>query len=81
MDQEMSEHNSWGLSDEIRYIERIGQHSSGTKDIPRSELLKNYLHAQLRRSRWGDLDRQQAIKLSFEALQKATYKEISDVSL
>ena len=79
MDQEMSEHKAWGLDDEIRYLRRIGQHSDHTKDMTRSEILKNYLHAQLRRTRWDNLDRQQAIKLSFEALQKATYNEISDV--
>jgi len=72
----MSEHKAWGLDDEIRYLRRIGQHSDHTKDMTRSEILKNYLHAQLRRTRWDNLDRKQAIRLTFDALQKSSLEEM-----
>lgn len=72
----MSEHKAWELDDEISYLRRIGQHSDHTKDMTRSEILKNYLHAQLRRARWDNLDRQQAIRLTFDALQKSSLEEM-----
>ena len=69
---------AWSIHDELNYLNSIGKHYEGTKDIPRSEMLKLYISAQQKRTHWGELDRVEVMKIALHQLQNAVMNDIED---
>lgn len=52
----MATSNKHNTTDEIMFIEKIGEFNDHAKKFTRLELLKNYYAASLKRENWGGMD-------------------------
>jgi transcription antitermination factor NusA-like protein len=56
--------------EELFYIENIGQFSETTMEIPRKEMLTNYIEALKLKKKWGDVDKIKVLSFAYSELAK-----------